>query len=139
MAHLAHFSINADDLPAARRFYENVFGWTFRPWGPPGFFQIETGDTAAKPVMGALQQRRDLIPGVQLHGFECTIAVTDVDATAAAVLANGGTLLMPPVTLPNVGRLMYFTDPSNNQVGAMQYDPAISPAAFSNRTMSLKE
>ena len=28
---LAH--VNADDLARARRFYETVFGWRFRPWG----------------------------------------------------------------------------------------------------------
>jgi len=27
---VAHFAINADDLPRARRFYENVFGWKFQ-------------------------------------------------------------------------------------------------------------
>ena len=37
------FAINADDVPRARKFYETVFGWSFEPWGPPGFYLIETG------------------------------------------------------------------------------------------------
>ena len=42
---LRHFAINADDTPRARRFYEAVFGWTFTPWGPPGFYQAkDAGD-----------------------------------------------------------------------------------------------
>ena len=38
---IAHFAINANDLPRAQRFYGNVFGWKFSPYGPPGFFMIE--------------------------------------------------------------------------------------------------
>ena len=29
MNELSHFAINADDVPAARAFYEKVFGWRF--------------------------------------------------------------------------------------------------------------
>ena len=38
---VAHFAINAGDIPRAQRFYQNVFGWKFTPYGPPGFFMIE--------------------------------------------------------------------------------------------------
>jgi predicted enzyme related to lactoylglutathione lyase len=40
---LKHFSINADDIARARRFYEKIFGWTFQPWGPPDFYMIAMG------------------------------------------------------------------------------------------------
>ena len=30
-------AINADDIDVARSFYSAVLGWTFEPWGPPGF------------------------------------------------------------------------------------------------------
>jgi uncharacterized protein len=122
MPHLAHFAINADDLPRARRFYEAVFGWTFSAWGPPGFFQIDMGAAPPQPPMGALQQRRPLVEGVETRAFECTLAVPDIHATAAAIEAHGGTILMPVVTLPGVGQLLFFADPEGNQVGAMQYD-----------------
>lgn len=122
MAHLAHFSINADDLPRARSFYEGVFGWKFNAWGPPGFFQIDMGAAPAKAVMGALQQRRDLIPDVPLRAFECTIAVDDIQAIAGAIPAHGGRILMPPVTLPSIGRLLFFEDTEGNVAGAMEYD-----------------
>jgi len=123
MPNLAHFSINADDLPRARRFYENVFGWKFVPWGPPGFFQIDMGPvTRTEPVLGALQQRRALLPGVVLHGFECTIAVADVKATKKAIEENGGKIVMQIVTLPGIGDLLFFQDPEGNLAGAMQYD-----------------
>src|ERR1035438_8733129 len=123
---LSHFAINAKDLKQARRFYENVFGWTFRPWGPPDFFQIETGDKGdpnGNPgVMGALQKRREIVPGERMTGFECTISVPSVDAAIAAIEANGGKIVMPKVTITGVGRLTFFKDPDGNIAGAMEYD-----------------
>jgi uncharacterized protein len=119
---LSHFAINADDVPASRAFYERVFGWTFRAWGPPGFFQIQTGSDAAPGVPGALQQRRQLLPDAPTLGIECTFAVADVDATAEAVRAAGGTILMDRFTISGVGHLIFFADPAGNPIGAMQYD-----------------
>src|SRR5881409_856049 len=83
MANLAHFAINADDVPRAKRFYEKVFGWTFSAWGPPDFYQIKTGTDADPGVMGALQKRRELVPGQTTVGFECTIAVESIDGRLA--------------------------------------------------------
>ena len=116
---ITHCAINADDVEASRRFYSALFGWTFEPWGPPGFLrmQTESGQTIA------LQQRRDL-GGVRVNGFECTIAVPNVDAIAAAVGPHGGRVLMPRARVPDVGELIFFADPSGIVAGAMQYDGA---------------
>jgi uncharacterized protein len=121
---LAHFAINANDLPRARNFYEKVFGWKFNAWGPPGFYMIETGADPAPsiPVRGSLQQRREIVAGVPMRGFECTISVGDVDAALAAVEANGGTIVMKKCTIVGVGQLFFFQDPEGNIAGAMQYD-----------------
>ena len=120
--HLAHFAINADDMTAARRFYGAVFGWTFEAWGPPEFFRIHTADGTPPANAAALQARRDLAPGRPTTGFECTVAVDDVDAVTAAVRANGGEVLMEKTTLSGIGDLVWFADPSGNVVGAMRYD-----------------
>src|SRR5438552_875383 len=93
-ANLSHFAINADDVDATRRFYERVLGWRFTAWGPPEFFQIETGDDGDAGVRGALQSRREFVPGERIVGFECTFGVADVDATAKAVVAHGGRIIM---------------------------------------------
>jgi predicted enzyme related to lactoylglutathione lyase len=121
---LAHFAINADDVDGARRFYEAVLGWRFQPWGPPGFFKIDTGGPDGPGVQGALQQRRELAPGVRITGFECTFAVDDVDAVAQAVVENGGRVLMAKTTIAGVGHLVWFADPDGNPAGAMHYDPS---------------
>jgi predicted enzyme related to lactoylglutathione lyase len=123
MSQVAHFAINADDVSRARRFYENVFGWKFNAWGPPGFYMIEPGEGApVHTLRGSLQKRREIVPGVAMHGFECTISVPDINAAQAAVLANGGTIVMQKCTLTGVGQLLFFQDPEGNIAGAMQYD-----------------
>jgi predicted enzyme related to lactoylglutathione lyase len=124
MGNVRHFAINADDLPRARRFYERVFAWRFEPWGPPGFFMIAAGDPEGAHPLGSLQQRRELVPGRRMTGFECTIAVDDdVEKVAAAVRANGGRVVMEKATIPGVGDLIFFEDPEGNLAGAMRYDP----------------
>jgi uncharacterized protein len=121
MSLIAHFAINADDVPATRRFYEQTFGWRFTAWGPPDFYRISAGDGPG-PVLGALQKRRELVPGQPTIGYECTIPVADVDAVARAVTANGGRVLMEKTTIAGVGDLIFFADPSGNVAGAMRYD-----------------
>lgn len=119
---VAHFAINADDFERAKRFYGTVFGWRFHAWGPPGFALIDTGAGVDAGLRGAVQQRRELIPGVRTIGFECSISVPDVDAAQASVIANGGQIIMPKTVIPTVGQLFFFRDPEGNAVGVMQYD-----------------
>ncbi len=120
--HLAHFAVNADDVDRARAFYAAVFGWTFAPWGPPGFYSVRTADGAAPGLIGALQPRRELLPGVPQHGFECTVAVTDLATSLAAAEAAGGRVLMQPTVLAGIGELAFVSDPEGNVCGVMRYD-----------------
>ena len=113
--HIAHFAFNADDLPASRRFYESLFGWTFEnPY--PGF--LRTFD--AGPI-GALQARRSLLEA-PTNGPECTFAVDDLDAAVACAVACGGAVVMPPAPIPGAGTLAFVTDPGGNVVGLMRFD-----------------
>ena len=115
---LAHFAIEADDVGRARAFYEAVFGWTFEPWGPPDFYLI-----IGAGVHGALQQRPAPLNDGK-RGFECSIAVDDLTASADAITQAGGVLLGAKVTIPSVGELMQFKDPEGNQATIIQYEPA---------------
>jgi predicted enzyme related to lactoylglutathione lyase len=117
-----HFAINADDVARARRFYEAIFGWTFQPWGPPGFYQVRN---AGSGVLGALQERRELVPGTAMVGVEASIGVEDIHATIAAIEAAGGKIIMPPYRIEGVGELIYFEDTEGNFLGAMQYDAGV--------------
>ena len=115
--HVNHFAIHADDVERARAFYEACFGWTFTAWGPPEFYLIEGAG-----IRGALQRRRTPVTGDGMIGFECTIGVDDVDATAAAVEEHGGKVVMQKMQIPSVGWLIHFQDTEGNLAGAMKYE-----------------
>ena len=121
-ANLAAFAIHVDDVERAVRFYEAVFGWGFEPWGPPGFYLIQTGPDDAPGVQGLMHKRQEPRTGTGLNGFEPTFAVEDVDAVLAAVEANGGTVTMGKSPIPTVGVLVRFLDTEGNDVGAMKYE-----------------
>lgn len=116
-AKLRHFAIHADDVARAKRFYEAVFGWTFTPWGPPGFYQIHGAG-----LLGALQERREPLTGAGMRGFEITLGVDDLKAAIEAIQAAGGQVTDGPFTIDGVGDLIFFADPEGNRVGAMQYE-----------------
>jgi len=119
---LGRFAINADDVPRARNFYQKVFGWTFEPWGPPNFYLIETGEERVRAVGGLLQERRELVAGSKMIGFECTINVDDLDATIQAIETNGGKVIMSKAHIPTVGTVAYFQDTEGNVAGLMQLE-----------------
>ena len=119
---LMHFAVHADDVDRARAFYEQAFGWQFTAWGPPGFFLIRTGNDKDPGVQGALQGRRELVPGKPMFGFECTLGVDSIDETIKAVEAYGGKIVMPKYHIPTVGTLIFIEDTEGNLVGAMQYE-----------------
>lgn len=122
-ADLQHFAINATDVKRARRFYERSLGWTFEAWGPPDFLMINTGGAGA--VRGSLQRRREIVPGLEMIGCECTFGVDDVRAVASRIQANGGQIVLQPTILPTVGELIFFRDTEGNVAGAMRYDEKI--------------
>ncbi|GIX35955.1 MAG: glyoxalase [Lysobacteraceae bacterium] len=117
---IAHFAIQADDCERARRFYERVFGWHFLAWGPPGSWMIRTSLHA--PIYGTLQQREAPAPASGgLRGFECTIAVTDMDSLPERITAAGGRVVAPPTLVEGVGTVLRFEDSEGNPVSAMRY------------------
>ena len=113
---IAHVAINAGDVDASRRFYAARVGWEFREYAP-GFHRAALPDGR----VAAVQQRRDLLPDAPTTGLEVTFEADDVDAVAAAVVANGGRILMEKAEIPGVGELVFFADPGGNVAGAIRY------------------
>jgi uncharacterized protein len=117
---LQSFGITVDDVARARRFYEKVFDWRFEAWGPPDFYVIHTGNEKEPGVTGLLHKRREPVNGTGMTGFECTIAVQNIDETIRKIEANKGKIVMAKFHIPTVGTGVYFNDTEGNFVGAMQ-------------------
>lgn len=121
-----HFEIHAADPPKTLDFYAEVFGWTSEDWsgfaGMP-YFGVSTGEGPG--IDGAIMQRQGPDPevGGAVAGAVLTIGTSDYDATAAAVLAAGGTEALPKYALPGMAWQGYFHDPARNVFGIHQADP----------------
>lgn len=123
MAHnVVHFAIQADDVERARRFYETVFGWRFEAWGPPGFYNVITGDDDHPGIHGALHSREEPLTGAGARGFTCTVAVNDLTSIRDRVKASGGTITYEQIEIPSVGTLTQFLDTEGNELAAMIYE-----------------
>jgi hypothetical protein len=98
------------DLPAARAFYEGVFGWTTEG--------DEPGDSAAYAV--ARLRGRD-VAGLAAddvsRGWSTEVAVDDLPAAVSRAVEAGGTVLKPPADLSPIGRLAVLSDPSGAAFG----------------------
>ncbi len=107
--------LGTPDLEAAARFYRGLFGWTFQTAGPDaggyGMFQLD-GRTAA----GGMTVTPEQGPPAWAAYFQ----TPDVEATAAAVRDNGGTVVFEPMDIFDQGRMAFFTDPTSAGFGAWQ-------------------
>jgi predicted enzyme related to lactoylglutathione lyase len=104
------YELITSDIDAAAKFYAAVIGWTVKSSGAPGmdYRQWFMGEEAVGGLMA-------LPAGAIANGVHPAwlgyLSVADVDASVATITAAGGTLLMPAVDLPGVGRFAMVTDP----------------------------
>ena len=113
--------LSTPDLPAAKKFYTALFGWTTK--------DLSMGPDAGVYVMcehngqsvGALQEMSPSIADQGLPPHWLTyIAVKDVDKTSKKVHANGGKLLMDPMDVGDAGRMSIVIDPTGANVALWQ-------------------
>jgi predicted enzyme related to lactoylglutathione lyase len=129
-SHIAHFEIFATDVDRARKFYERIFDWRFEIGGPPGMYHIFTGPPVEHGLSrGLIAQRQGPAAQGAINGFRCTISVSSISDTVAAIEAAGGRLRSAVIDIPHVGRVVEFADTEDNIVCAMQYNPGLPRGA----------
>lgn len=117
---VCHFAIQALDVERAKAFYSSVFGWKFRPWGPPEFYLIETGNEDFPGIQGALQKRQGPV-GDGANGFECSITVSEVDETRGKIIEYGGEIIHEKFEIDSVGTIVKFCDTEGNIACVIEY------------------
>lgn len=119
MNRFTHFELASDDVEKTAGFYRAVFGWKIEKWaGPVDYYLVDTGDASTPGINGGLMPAEG-----EFRGTINTIEVADIDASIAAVLANGGAVAMPKHPIPGVGYQAYFKDNSGIILGLHQNDP----------------
>jgi len=106
---IAYLELPAQDIPASKAFYANLFGWTFTDYGPTYAAFSESGTEGG---LNADPAERTAAP-------LAVIESSDLEATEQAILAAGGKITLPIFSFPG-GRRFHFTDPAGNELAIMQ-------------------
>ena len=101
-----YVEIAVTDMDAAKAFYAAAFGWSLVDYGPD-----YAGIQGDGKEMGGL--RRD--SEVRAGGPLVILYSEDLERSADAVEAAGGTILEPIYSFPG-GRRFHFADPAGNEL-----------------------
>jgi uncharacterized protein len=117
--------LGAPDVAVSTAFYGAVLGWSFFDSGAEfGHYNIcQVGGHAA----AAIGPKQD--PS-QPTVWTLYLASEDADATAAAITANGGTVLVDPFDVPANGRMTFAMDPAGAAFGVWQAGGTIGAEVY---------
>ena len=117
-AKVVQFEISARDPGRLAAFYDAVLGWEgelFEAGGSDVFVLEGLANDLRARIERSVGERD------KLSGFECTVAVSSVQAVATRVVANGGSIIDAQPFIEGVGGLVRFADPEGNVITAMQF------------------
>ena len=106
------FEVIGQDADKMKAFYGKLFGWEYNTLPEMGGYGLVKD---AAPVPGGIGQAPEGNGWTTFY-----VGVDDLDATLAAAQADGGTVLMPSMTLPDGGTIAVFADPEGRPVGLFQ-------------------
>ncbi|MEU6084220.1 VOC family protein [Streptomyces sp. NPDC047108] len=106
------------DMPAAKRFYADLFGWHNQdiplPGGTDTYSLISPSEGGEERMQGGMIEMPE--DALRLNGgrpyWHPVFEVADCDATVTKVAEHGGSLQMGPEDAEGVGRLAVCVDPS---------------------------
>lgn len=124
---IVHVEFHSPDPDRTKAFYSKVFGWKFEDIPAMNYatFRAPSGPG------GGLQRPGDKGPMVLNY-----ILSSEIDETAEAIEANGGSVLIPKSEIPGVGWWALFQDPAGLTMALYQSLPR--PQAASKRTPARK-
>jgi hypothetical protein len=113
MGHPAHhhkinyIEFTTADVAKSKAFYGKVFGWGFQDWGPEYIsFSAENGGIDGGFRKGPAPENGESAPLVVLYS-------ANLEATAEAIVAAGGSIVVPAFAFPG-GRRFHFSDGAGN-------------------------
>ncbi|MDF7776782.1 VOC family protein [Sphingomonas sp. AOB5] len=105
------YELLTKDAKAAKTFYDAVVGWNIDAEAPPGGMDYRMINAADGQAGGVMQLNADMVAGGAKAVWLGYFGVDDVDASVAAIVADGGAVHLPAFDIPNVGRLAMVADP----------------------------
>jgi uncharacterized protein len=109
--------IATNDLPQAKNFYSNVFGWNFKQ-GSTDEMEYPEFSVGDEYPMGGMYAITKEMCGENLPPphFMSYISVDNVDDSTNKAKELGGSVIKEPSEIPNVGRFSIVQDPTGGVV-----------------------
>ena len=109
--HINYIELPATDMSAAKKFYGDVFGWSFTDYGPDyaSFSAKEAG------VDGGLRGDGEVSPAPEGTGVLVVLHASDLEGTLSRVQRAGAQIVKPIFSFSG-GRRFHFRDPSGNEL-----------------------
>jgi predicted enzyme related to lactoylglutathione lyase len=104
---VVHVEIPAQDVPAASKFYENLFGWKMEHAAEFDYTMWEDGSGYG----GGFNKVSEETPAGQVIVY---IHSDDIEADLRKVEELGGTVVTPKTEIPGTGWFGQFKDPTGN-------------------------
>ena len=104
---VVHVEISAADVPAAAKFYENLFGWKMQHAPEFDYTMWEDGSGYG----GGFNKVTEHTPAGQVLVY---IDSNNIDADLAQVEKLGGSVVTPKTEIPGTGWFGVFKDPTGN-------------------------
>lgn len=118
--HPCWIDLTTSDPAASRAFYESLLGWTSEGSGPEygGYVNFSLDGTLVAGCMdkASMPDGGGGVPDT----WSVYLAVEDATATAEAITANGGTVVVPPMEVPRLGIMGVAIDPTGAAIGFWQ-------------------
>lgn len=107
------------DVDAAKPFYQAVFGWEYdsMDMGPSGTYHVVRGGEDGLAGMMAMPPG---VPDMVPNHWAVYFTVADLDATIAAINEAGGSIVMEPIDIPNIGRSAVAHDPAGGNFNILE-------------------
>jgi uncharacterized protein len=124
--------LSSPDTDASAAFYGAVLGWNATEPGPAetgGYRMFQYDGKSVAGLMGQMQEG-------QPTAWATYVSVADADETAEKVKTAGGTVMVEPMDVMDIGRMAIFVDPTGAVFGVWQAK-AFAGADLVNEPVSL--
>ncbi|MFI8961653.1 VOC family protein [Streptomyces sp. NPDC053493] len=117
--------LHTGDPEATLAFYGALFGWRWEEMKTPGMTYRVISTAEGDPKDASFGGVAPLQGGADKSRWIPYFMVTDPDMTATTTQENGGSVLMPPADVPDVGRIAWLADPFAAPFAILRPDPAM--------------
>lgn len=109
---ISHIEIPVTDLEKSTKFFNNIFGWDFKPFGN-GYLLCNNH----KGIMAGIRKVEKVSTGdtTVFH-----VNVDNIENILEKVNSNGGSTKRGKTVIPAIGWYALLTDPDGNTIGLYQ-------------------